>query len=104
MGFFSDKKITSKDFKGNLSQAKDFILNQEIDEIYCSLTELKEKEIKEFTKFSSIHNRTIKLIPNANELYNKSFGTEFYNGSMLVLNVKKLPFEIIENRISKKNF
>lgn len=103
-GFFSDKKNTSEDFKGNLEYAKQFVLENQIDEIYCSLTELKSKEIKEFTKFASIHNRTIKLIPNANELYNKNLGAEFYNGSMLVLNVKKLPFEVVENKIIKRVF
>ena len=103
-GFFSDKKTNAKDYVGKIKEAKKYILENEIDEIYCSLTELDNETIKEFMKFGGLHNLTIKLIPNANELYSKNLNIEFYNNTSLILNVKKLPFEINSNRTVKRIF
>lgn len=104
-GFFSNAiESNKKDFLGTLDKVQAYVLKHEIDEIYCSLTELKEEEIKKYTKLANKYNRKLKLIPNANELYNKSITTEYYGDATLVLEVKKLPFEIIENRIIKRSF
>ncbi|WP_299713028.1 undecaprenyl-phosphate glucose phosphotransferase [uncultured Tenacibaculum sp.] len=89
---------------GDLKSYENFVLNENIDEIYCSLTELKSKQIKKVKKFANQYNRTVKLIPNSNELYSKSVSTEYYDDGMLILNVKKLPFELLENRIIKRIF
>lgn len=104
-GFFSSTQQNNKeDFLGTLDKVQAYVLKHEIDEIYCSLTELKEEEIKKYTKLANKYNRKLKLIPNANELYNKSVTTEYYGDTTLVLEVKKLPFEVIENRIIKRGF
>ena len=102
-GFFSDKKSTHKKYLGNLDQSFDYILENNIDEIYCTLSTLNKEQIKEFTKFATKHSRVIKLIPDSTELYSKSFGSEYY-GNILVLNVKKLPFENPESHIIKRIF
>ncbi|WP_243643705.1 exopolysaccharide biosynthesis polyprenyl glycosylphosphotransferase [Tenacibaculum sp. M341] len=104
LGFFSDKKNDTANFLGSLKQYENYVLNNNVDEIYCSLTELKNKQIKKIKKFAIRHKRKVKLIPNANELYNKNTVTEFYGDSLVVLNVKQLPFELIENRIIKRIF
>ncbi|MGG8496016.1 undecaprenyl-phosphate glucose phosphotransferase [Tenacibaculum sp. TC6] len=103
-GFFTDKEKTTPEYLGKIKKSFAYIIKNEIDEIYCSLTELDEKEVKKITKFATKNNRIIKLIPNANELYNKNITSEFYGDSTLVLKVKKMPFELIENRIIKRIF
>ena len=72
--------------------------------MYCSLSELDKEEIKKITTFANENNIVIKLIPDANELYSKSYKTEYYEDSLLVLNVNKLPFESIESKIIKRIF
>ncbi|WP_347172977.1 undecaprenyl-phosphate glucose phosphotransferase [Polaribacter uvawellassae] len=104
-GFFSDKTTSNKKlFKGLIEKSYSFILEENIDEVYCSLSELSREEIKKITTFANENNIVVKLIPNANELYSKSYKTEYYEDSLLVLNVNKLPFEILENRVIKRIF
>ena len=103
LGFFSDKKSKHKKYLGSLQRSFNFILENNVDELYCTLSTLSKEQVKEFTKFATKHDRVIKLIPDATELYSKSVGAEYY-GNILVLSVKKLPFESIENRIVKRLF
>ncbi len=103
LGFFSDKKSKHKKYLGVLKRSFNFILENNVDELYCTLSTLSKEQVKEFTKFATKHDRVIKLIPDATELYSKSVGAEYY-GNILVLSVKKLPFESIENRIVKRLF
>lgn len=103
-GFFSDKLSKNKLYRGRVLESEKFILENNIDEIYCSLSELNNDEVKRINAFASEHNIIVKLIPNANELYSKSYKTEYYDDSFLVLKVDKLPFEYLENRIYKRIF
>ena len=103
-GFFSNITSKNKLYRGNLNDCCSFVLEKNIDEIYCSLSELSSSEIKEITTFSSNNNIVIKLIPDANELYSKSYKSEYYDDSILILNVNKLPFENSENKIIKRIF
>ncbi|WP_299132601.1 exopolysaccharide biosynthesis polyprenyl glycosylphosphotransferase [uncultured Tenacibaculum sp.] len=103
-GFFSDESQGGNEHIGTIESSLKYVIKNQIDEIYCSLTELTDKQIKKITKFATKKNRVVKLIPNANELYNKNTTSEYYGGSTVVLKVKKMPFELIENRIIKRSF
>lgn len=102
--FFSDKISKNKIYGGSIRQSFSFVLENEIDEVYCSLSELNKQEIKEVTTFANENNISVKLVPDTNELYSKSYKKEYYDDSMLVLNVSKLPFETTENRVVKRIF
>jgi putative colanic acid biosynthesis UDP-glucose lipid carrier transferase len=102
-GFFTDETPSNGYCLGTLKDSFEYILRNSIDEIYCTISALNKDEVKEFTKFANTHSRVIKLIPNSNELYSKNLNAEFYNNT-LVLNVKKLPLDIAENRVFKRTF
>ena len=104
LGFFSDKTIKYKENLGSVKDGLDFILENDVDEIFCSLSEFSDREIKEIKKFANTHNRALKLIPNSKEIYNKDITTEFYGDTVAILNVKKLPLEVSENKIIKRFF
>ena len=87
IGFFSNKKSNKNEYLGAIKDSFNFILNENIDEVYCSLTELNNEEIKEVKTFSKKHGKIIKLIPNASELYNKNLVAEFYDDSIVILKV-----------------
>jgi putative colanic acid biosynthesis UDP-glucose lipid carrier transferase len=103
-GFFSDKDSSKKGFLGNIENSFNYVLENEIDEIYCTLSVLNKEQIKMVTKFANENNRVLKLIPEANELYSKNLNTEYYGDSSLILNVRKLPFEYSENHFIKRVF
>ncbi len=102
-GFFSNKVSDHNEYLGNLEASFNYILEKQIDEIYCSISALKKEQVKRFTKFANEHGKVIKLIPESNELYSKSVNAEYYD-NLLVFNVKKLPLEISENQLLKRTF
>ena len=102
-GFFSDEETKDQKHLGLFEESFDFILDQRIDEIYCSISVLSKEQVKKLTKFAIKHSRALKLIPEASELYSKNFDVEYYENT-LVLNVKKLPFEYPENIFIKRIF
>jgi len=101
-GFFSDKKSTKKDYLGNINQVFNFILNNNIDEIYCSLSTLKEEELKEIIDFADNHVKTVKLIPDSKDLISKT-KIQYY-GFIPVLSIRKFPLEKPINRVYKRLF
>ncbi len=102
VGFFSDKSQSKK--LGNLKESYNFILENSIDEIYCSLKELDKKTLKEVTIFANTNDVVIKLIPETDKLYSKNRSIEFYDDSLAIYNVPKLPFEFYENYLIKRLF
>lgn len=64
LGFFSDRKENSQ-IKGKTSAIKDFVLQNNVDEIYCSLNEVSNEQIKSLVEFADDHNKTIKFIPDS---------------------------------------
>ena len=104
LGFFSDKESKSKEYLGRLKESYNFILNSKIDEVYCSLSDLTEEEIKKVKRLANKDDIIVKLIPNSDEFYSKNQDVEFYDGNLLVLNVKKLPFDFLQNQLIKRIF
>jgi putative colanic acid biosynthesis UDP-glucose lipid carrier transferase len=104
LGFFSDKTYNNKEFLGNLERIFEYAKQNTVDEIYCSLTVLTKDQINKINKFALDKNIVLKLIPNSSELYSKNQSVEFYNDTLMVLNVSKLPFEFAENFYIKRVF
>lgn len=101
---FSEKKLKNKLYVGSIKECFLFVLENNIDEIYCSLSEINKEQVNEMTQFANENNVVLKLIPDANEILSKNYKTEYYDDSMVVLNVNKLPFEYSENRFYKRIF
>ena len=102
LGFFTDKKQARK--LGTIRSSFGFIVENRVDEVYCSLKELDNKILKEITLFANTHHINLKLIPDSNKLYSKNRNIEYYDDTLVVLNVKKLPFEFPENLFIKRCF
>ena len=102
LGYFTNKVNTDK--LGTIEDSFQFILDNTVDEIYCSLKELNTSTITKIRSFSNSNNIILKLIPDSNKLYSKNQNIEFYDDTLVVLNVKKLPFEFSENYIIKRTF
>ena len=104
LGFFSDKIYKDKEYLGNLDAVFEYATKHVVDEIYCSLTLLSNEQIKKINKFALDRDIFLKLIPNSSELYSKNQSVEFYDDTLMVLNVNKLPFEFAENFYIKRVF
>ena len=101
-GFFDDKRKGDSDYLGSLKESFDYIKNNDIDEIYCSISSLSKKEILEFIDFADNHVKTLKLIPDSNDLYSK-MKLDYY-GFVPVLSVRELPFDKPGVKLAKRLF
>jgi putative colanic acid biosynthesis UDP-glucose lipid carrier transferase len=104
LGFFSDKIYNNKQYLGSVESVFEFVMQNKVDEIYCSLGILSEDEVKKINKFAIDKDIILKLIPNAIELYSKNQSKEYYDDALMVLNVNKLPFDFAENFYIKRVF
>lgn len=89
VGFFADNEEDNK--LGKIENSYDFIIDKEIDEIYCSVKELSNKEIKEFIEFCDVNVKVLKFIPDNKELYGKNLHFNYYD-LIPVLSLRKIPF------------
>ena len=104
LGFFSDSKEQNTLYKGQPSDCYSFVLEHDIDEIYCSMSEFETEYVKELRTYANNNNIELKILPDADQLYSKSYKTQYYDDSLVVLSVNKLPFEFRENRVLKRIF
>lgn len=87
LGFFSDK-VQNEDIKGNLNTLYTFLIEQKVDEIYCSLGELSNEKIKDLVEFADENNIAIKFIPDSKEIFSKNLKIDYY-GFFPVLSLQK---------------
>ncbi len=79
LGFFSEEKNKKKYYLGNIISAFDYIIKNEVDEIYCSLSVLTKAQIKKFIKFSDDNFKTLKFIPKEENRLTSELNVEYYD-------------------------
>lgn len=77
LGYFSDRK-SNANIKGRLEDLKPFVLENKIDEIYCSLNEITNEQLKNIVRFADENNKVIKFIPDTKEIFSKNLKIEYY--------------------------
>lgn len=87
LGFFSDKK-SNENIKGRLDMLKAFVLENRVDEIYCSLNEISNEQLKDLVEFADEHRKTIKFIPDTKEIFAKNLKIDYY-GFFPVLSLQR---------------
>ena len=89
---------------GNVNDSFAFLKeNTEIDEIYCAIDELSEKEVNKYVKYTSINRCNIKFISNTKSLYTKRLKTDFYN-YLPVLSIQEVALNNELNKLIKRLF
>ncbi|MBX9888468.1 MAG: exopolysaccharide biosynthesis polyprenyl glycosylphosphotransferase [Flavobacteriaceae bacterium] len=78
MGYFSNKGV-NQDIKGNLESIKSFVIENKIDEIYCSLEEVSNARLKDLIDFADDNYKTIKFIPDTKEVFKKNLKIDYYD-------------------------
>lgn len=76
-GYFSDS-IINEDVKGKIDDLNDYVIDNKIDEIYCSLNEISNEKLKELVEFADDNNKTIKFIPDSKEIFSKNLKIDYY--------------------------
>lgn len=76
-GYFSDKKQNSEVI-GKIENVQEYVLENNTDEIYCSLNEISDQKLKELVDFADENNKTIKFIPDSKQIYSKNLKIDYY--------------------------
>lgn len=63
----------------HLQESFSFILDNKIDEIYCSLTDLTSKQVDDFIFFADNNLKTLKFIPDQKQLLSLNTVFEYYD-------------------------
>ncbi len=89
---------------GNTEDSFNFIRdNQSIDEIYCAIDELSEKEINHYVKLANINHCNIKFIPSTERVFAKRFQTDYYS-YLPVLSIQEVGLNSGLNKVMKRGF
>lgn len=94
-------------FKGDNSQSLEYcfqyIVRENIDEIYCSISELNNVQINEIIDFADNNLKILKFLPDNKGIFTKKLKYEYYD-YIPVLSLRNIPMEDSANLIVKRAF
>jgi len=103
-GYTHKKTFSFKERKdAELMQCFDFILKEQIDEIYCSITELTNNQILQVVDFADNNLKILKFLPDNKEIYSKKMKYENYE-YISILSLRDIPLQESVNQIVKRSF
>ena len=104
LGFINKKTICFKDrTKLDLKSIWNYILDNEIDEIYCSTSELNNKDVLEVVNFADNNLKIVKFIPDNIEVLSKKLKHDYY-GIIPILTFRIIPLDDPFSLLLKRMF
>jgi len=102
-GFNFIKQFNTNDKPFDISRTFNFIQSHQIDEIYCSVSELSNSEIGLFIDFADNNLKTLKFIPDNKNIFAKKLKFEYYD-YIPVLSLRDIPLHGPINSFLKRGF
>lgn len=101
-GFFSPNGHAAGS-SGSIETAMAFTLENEVDEIYCSLGSLSDRQLKDIVTFADENAVTVKFIPDTKEVFSKNLRIDNYE-MFPVLSLRKTALHEPAAQIVKRLF
>lgn len=101
LGYFTNTISEGK--LGSFDDFFTFIEGQDIDDIYCSISEFSETDIQQLITYSNTHFKTLKFIPDSNQMLSSGFEVDYYD-YFPVLKMQELALNKNSNRLLKRAF
>ena len=102
-GFFDDKYFGRPDHLGSIEECFLYILENNIEEIYCTTSKLSKFELQNLMDFADNNLIKFKLIPDHKEIFTRAMSIERF-GTLPVLDLRKVPLDTDRARILKRLF
>ncbi|TVZ16182.1 exopolysaccharide biosynthesis polyprenyl glycosylphosphotransferase [Maribacter sp. MAR_2009_72] len=80
-----------------------FIVNNNIDEIYCSVSEMSNKKLNAFINFADNNLKTLKFLPDNKNIFSKKLKFEYYD-YLPILSLRDIPLHNSVNAVLKRAF
>ena len=91
------------DKKNHLSESFTFVLEHKIDEIYCSMSDLTQKQINDIVFFADNNLITLKFIPDEKQILSRNFTFEYYD-YIPVISLRNILLDVTLNKVVKRVF
>ena len=105
-GYKFMKQFSVKDINAQtlaLQKCFDYIIHEEIDEIYCSTSDLEDESIAEIIDFADNNLKVLKFLPDNRDIYAKRLKIDYY-GYLPILSLRTIPIEEPINLFIKRIF
>ena len=102
-GYLHEKTFDFKDPETTLEKCFEFIKDKEIDEIYCSISQLSNAQIGEMIDYADNNLKILKFLPDSKEIYSKKLKYEYYD-YIPILRLRNIPLEDSINMVIKRTF
>jgi putative colanic acid biosynthesis UDP-glucose lipid carrier transferase len=102
-GYKHKKTFNFRDPEFNLNKCFEYIAEEDIDEIYCSISQLSNEQLHEFIDFADNNLKILKFLPDNKEIYSKKLKYEYYD-YIPVLSFRNIPLEDTFNQFIKRVF
>ena len=89
--------------KDRINDCLSFVLANKIDEIYCSMANLSDRQVSELTDFADNNLKTLKFIPDEKQILSRNFTFEYYD-YIPVISLRNIALEENLNKIIKRIF
>ncbi len=102
-GYHFMRQFCPKENEFNIDNCFHYILENKIDEIYCSVDELKNSQLTHFINFADNNLKTLKFIPDNKNIFSKKLRFEYYD-YIPVLSLRDIPLHNPLNSAIKRTF
>lgn len=89
--------------KSGLDEIMDYVMNENIDEIYASVGSLSNKDLTALIDFVDNNLKVLKFLPDNKEIYSKKLDFSYY-GVLPILSLRKIPMDEPFNKFLKRGF
>ncbi|MGB6152086.1 MAG: exopolysaccharide biosynthesis polyprenyl glycosylphosphotransferase [Pricia sp.] len=103
MGYFDDDESHSPSYLGKIIDCFLYILENNIEEVYCVASKFNHKELKNLINFADNNLIKVKIIPDNKDIYSRAMTIELYDNTP-VLNLRKVPLDTEYGRLAKRTF
>lgn len=102
-GYFHNHPNADKDYLGSIADCFDYIKSTKVEEIYCIVSQLSDKELKQLISFADNNLKRLKLIPDNKEIFTRAMHVELF-GTVPVINLRNSPLERNYAKYGKRCF
>lgn len=102
-GYHFKRKFDVNGYGFSLQQCFNYIIEHNVDEIYCSVAELKNSQLEEIIEFADNNLKTVKFIPDNKHIFTKRLKYEYYD-YIPILSMRNIPLENSINYYLKRGF
>jgi putative colanic acid biosynthesis UDP-glucose lipid carrier transferase len=97
------EKVFTLNTSDDIEDCFRFVMEHKIDEIYCSLANLTNKEINKFVDFTDNNLKILKFLPDNKEILARNYVYDYY-GYIPVISLRNIPLDEALNKVIKRTF